>query len=679
MAKQRTTAIPCPTQFAPEKQNSRGLLLVGILYGFAFVIVLLHVYAGFHPSALNWGFHFLGFFDIPFRITWTIIALSFLIPCFTRRLLAALQTLIARASRINKYLLVALVSVGVYALLWLLREQVYILGDGYLNSEFLTRPTIKGKLVAEPLTAFIFWFFYQKILLPLRIEDPALSFVILNCLAGVAFLFVLRRLAGLLFKTPIEKLVMILFVLSAGSSQLFFGYVEDYALLLLVLLVYILVSVRHLHGKGHWFTPAVMLGVLFTLHFGAIFLAPTLLISYLREKSIWKIFLQIATAIAVAAIIFVVIGYPFHIFVDTFLQRRSLSGSHALPMAELSSEWQRYTIFSWEHLLDMFNQQMLVTPFALLMIVSGMLLLARQIQLKDPVLLFLIASSLCTFLFLGIVNCEIGASRDWDLQASYSLPHLLLAGFLWIRYGQRRIRLITVLIVYTVVTLLHTISFVLINADEQKGAHRFEVLIDSRLWARNSIVLGVGDLLKRYYVAKGDYQTAALLGEKFSREFPNDAYIQKLAGDIYYENLHQEQKAETFYSKAVELSHELTSGYYRDACVRLGNIYNKKGQVDDAISAYQKAVAANPQVWDAYFNLGNVYFRRREYGLAAENFEKVIQLEPSSAESYKYCGISYYYLGNFERARFYWSKFLELRPDDVDAEMIRQLLQEKGQ
>lgn len=664
-------------EMAQQVPQSRESVSAWIVYGLTSVVVLLHVYAGFHPSALDWGFHFLGFFDIPFRVAWTALAVLLFMPPVSRRLLVASQTLIVRCSKMSKYLVAALIGVGACVLFWLLREQIYLLGDGYLNSEFITRPTIKGKLVAEPLTAFIFWFFYQKILLPFGIDNSVLSFQILNCLAGVAFLFVLKHLTDLLLKTPQQKFVMMLLVLSAGSIQLFFGYVEDYALLLLALTVYIFLSVRHLQGRGHWLVPAVMLGVMFTLHFGTIVLLPTLLLLYLRDRSILKVLIQVVAVTAVAAMIFVVIGYPLNIFVDTFLQRRSLSGSHVLPMAELSSEWQRYTLISWEHLLDIFNQQMLIAPFTILLIVIGMLLFAREIKWKDSTLIFLIASSLCAFLFLVVVNCEIGASRDWDMLASYNLPLLLLNGFLWIRYGQKRTRVMAALVAYTGITLLHSLSFVLTNADQQRGARRFETLVDSRLWSRNSIVLGVGDLLKRYYVAGKEFRTAVALGERFAKEYPNDAYIQKLAGDMYYENLRQDSLAETFYAKAVELSHERTSGYYRDACVRLGNIYDRKGQLDGAMAAYQKAILANPQVWDAYFNLGNLHFRRMEYRLAAEYFEQVVRLDPGVAESYKYCGISYYYLDDVERAHFFLSRFLQLRPDDADARMIKQMLTER--
>jgi tetratricopeptide (TPR) repeat protein len=660
----------------PSKSVSEWLLF-GVVFGYGILIVLLHVCAGLDPSALNWGYHFLGFFGGAFVVVWTLLAILFLVPGISPRFVAALQRVLAKATRINRYLLAGIVSLLLLSLFWILRERVYLLGDGYLNSEFIALPSMEGKLVAEPLTAFIYRFFYQKVLLPFGLTNPTSSFIVLSCAAGIVFLFLLKQLSNSLLKAPLERLLLVMFVFSAGTSQLFFGYVENYSLLIVGLLMYILVSTRYLEGKGHWLITGSVAGILFTLHFGTIVFLPTLFASYLRSKKIYIILLQLLAASVTVGLVFVLIGYPFHILVDTFLQKMSLSGSHTLPMAELSNEWQRYTIFSVEHFVDIINQQMLVAPFALFMIGIGVTVFWPQIRWREPKLVFVLACSLLSLFFLCVVNCEIGASRDWDMQASYALPLLILGAFLWLRYGQKRKVLLAGFVAYAGISLLHTALFVLVNADGQKAAARFELLIDDRLWSRNSIIMGVGDLLKRYYVPKGEFLKAAEKGEEFAARFPNDAYIQKLAGDIYYENLNQESRAEVFYVKAVNLSYERTSAYFRDAWVRLGNIYSKKEQTDSAIKAYDNAITANPRVWDSYFNLGRLYLKRKQYIEASKSFEKVIGLDPSIAQAYKYCGVSYYYSGDGDKAALYWTRFLEMRPDDVDANMIKELLQKR--
>ena len=58
------------------------------------------------------------------------------------------------------------------------------------------------------------------------------------------------------------------------------------------------------------------------------------------------------------------------------------------------------------------------------------------------------------------------------------------------------------------------------------------------------------------------------------------------------------------------------------AYINRGNAYFEKGQYDQAISDYTKALEINPRDAWAYFDRGNAYFEKGEYDKAWEDMHK---------------------------------------------------------
>ena len=54
----------------------------------------------------------------------------------------------------------------------------------------------------------------------------------------------------------------------------------------------------------------------------------------------------------------------------------------------------------------------------------------------------------------------------------------------------------------------------------------------------------------------------------------------------------------------------------------LGNILDDKGERDNAVFMYQKAVNINPKYYKAYYNLANNYLENGQYNMALQNYKK---------------------------------------------------------
>lgn len=107
----------------------------------------------------------------------------------------------------------------------------------------------------------------------------------------------------------------------------------------------------------------------------------------------------------------------------------SLGGANLRPFVPLSNPippYERYTLFSLAHMLDLFNLIFLISPIALIIPIFAFRY--RKEILVTTWGTFLLISSLCGLLFAFLWNPDIGMLRDWDLFAPFLFPLLLLGG-----------------------------------------------------------------------------------------------------------------------------------------------------------------------------------------------------------------------------------------------------------
>jgi tetratricopeptide (TPR) repeat protein/O-antigen ligase len=69
--------------------------------------------------------------------------------------------------------------------------------------------------------------------------------------------------------------------------------------------------------------------------------------------------------------------------------------------------------------------------------------------------------------------------------------------------------------------------------------------------------------------------------------------------------------------------------------ISLGNVYFSLGQYDNAISSYQLAAAAKPDMANAYYNLANAYAAKSDFTNAVAAMNGVISLVPKDSYDYK--------------------------------------------
>ncbi len=83
----------------------------------------------------------------------------------------------------------------------------------------------------------------------------------------------------------------------------------------------------------------------------------------------------------------------------------------------------------------------------------------------------------------------------------------------------------------------------------------------------------------------------------------------------------------------------------------LGNAYGNKGNHDQAILEYTKAIELEPNYAEAYNNLGSAYGNKGNYDQAILEYTKAIELNPNLNIAYNNRAVAYYYKHEYDRTR----------------------------
>lgn len=100
--------------------------------------------------------------------------------------------------------------------------------------------------------------------------------------------------------------------------------------------------------------------------------------------------------------------------------------------------------------------------------------------------------------------------------------------------------------------------------------------------------------------------------------------------------------------------------------LNLGNIVLKKERFDEAISHYNKAIAAHPRYMHAHLNLGIALAAARRYGEAIREYRIVLKLRKNHKEALSRLAYALAQTGQFDEAIAYYNKALQHRRNDAE-------------
>ena len=124
----------------------------------------------------------------------------------------------------------------------------------------------------------------------------------------------------------------------------------------------------------------------------------------------------------------------------------------------------------------------------------------------------------------------------------------------------------------------------------------------------------------------------------------------------------EKQQAIEHYTKAIELQPEDSDTYFRR-----GEAYNVAGSHDLAIQDWNKSIELNPDRGNAYWSRAIAHLIKGDFALAIQDYTKLIELNPDEASTYILRAIAHTHKGDFALAIQDYTKLIELNPDDAFA------------
>ena len=103
------------------------------------------------------------------------------------------------------------------------------------------------------------------------------------------------------------------------------------------------------------------------------------------------------------------------------------------------------------------------------------------------------------------------------------------------------------------------------------------------------------------------------------------------------------------------------------ACLAQGNTWLQAGRVADALRAYDRAIALQPDYLDPHFNRGNALLRLQRPAEALAAFERAAELSPTLVIAHYNCGTVLEALGRPAEAMAAYERALALEPAHVQA------------
>ncbi len=394
-------------------------------------------------------------------------------------------------------------------LFYLARLQHLRWGDGYFLTILLPHPDPAVRVIYNwqaPLTVLLHQRLWHYLADPLLGWSVTHVYAAVSITCGVAFVYLLLTLSRTLARDRTEFLIISGLVLTTGSMQLFFGYVENYTIISLGLLITVTLAWHSLQGDIQPFWPILAFSVTNGFHPSTVFLWPSLLflawMCYRRGYvTAFDGALQtIVTPLLIGGGVFAIMEMGGHGWQAFIGQDRPGGGDGIwfVPLFEVdpTNRWQRYTLFSPEHLIDWFNLHLLISPFGLLLLVSiGVMVYQRRatqtetaevgfdtsyrvVNRRDShqqkVTLFANQSERDYATFLSLMTAayllwtflwhpDYGAQKDWDLFAPSAFVYTLLAAWLLTRALPHRATLRQAGLFAIAVSLLHTAAWVWTN------------------------------------------------------------------------------------------------------------------------------------------------------------------------------------------------------------------------
>lgn len=254
--------------------------------------------------------------------------------------------------------------------------------------------------------------------------DYQSSFILLGALCGIIYLFLLIYLIQINIKSVGLKVVLLFVFTTSPIFLIFFGHIETYAPVFLILLILLILNIIQLKSKKLLISilQFVILIIGIRFHTLFVFVIPILLISnfHFFFPILANRLLSFKNLILYFYVPSIILGSLLYFFYfEDYNDPRKLSNFQDidrlfLPILSPEAPLDKYNLFSLSHLFDYVNILFFWSP-AILFLIGVILNKRKLINWNSPELSGPVLSLLMLLSFLFAINPLMSMPMDWDL------------------------------------------------------------------------------------------------------------------------------------------------------------------------------------------------------------------------------------------------------------------------
>lgn len=566
------------------------------------------------PDLRLWAFNNWTYYQGYIQIA--VFAVALAAPIVLRRIFAASE--ISGKARLP-FAAVGVIYTGIITTAFVVfHARLHFLGDGIVRLNLLAR--IDPALRKSDFGAYIIAKELYK-LVESHVSDPAdWTYHVLSYFGGAAFVAITLIFAARFFGRFYQRLLFTLIVTTAGSSLLFFGYVENYSIFAAMVLLTVLVCVEVTAGRlsRYYIIPALVITV--ALHFLGAALIPGAVHAFLYKSGLHERFNS-----AKRSVRYSLLGLLGLAMVVAFLNLYDLEyylQFQFIPLIENRFTIANYTLFSMTHLADYANLLFMLFP-GIIIAAAGILIskgsgLFTQPEFKS----LLVTTAFCACAAFAFYP-QLGMPRDWDLYPFFGIPLSVFGAYVIVVSGRK-----------SDAGIVSASMAVILNL----------MVLSPRVGAQ--IDGGIAMAQMKYY--------GRLDPSKYM-------YIHKHLVDLSW------RRNDAVALEELELMSKTLSPEkpFLDSGLRL----KQQNEFDSAIAQFKKALTFNPMLTPAYYNAGSCYFATGRFDSARSYFEIADGWNPNNPEIINELGYACAGLGDYESAENYWKKLLLVAEGEVTGQL----------
>ena len=577
-----------------------------------FLLLFLFPKLGINLSYITertWGYHFIKFFPSPVIFLYYILFLVIVLFPLKMSDLNDIQNNLNRTLQKiwDKYKILILPSLLIFGLLlfWLFRVKYPFLGDGVLR--------IQGSVLKKGRTTLGLYHYSYKLISQFTPISGATSMAITHIFLGIWYLTISFFLSWSLGKTPVQKLMTFISIVTCGIILIFFGYFEIYGFAAVFLLLYFYLGLLSLRNKCPVTLVGVVLLIAYLIHPLNIIFAPSLLYLIYEKHKLRFAFLRKKSFFVISGISGIIIGIAF-------FNRFSSSMLRFFP-----TETYQNGMLTFQHLIEFLNSQILAAPAAFLAL--GFLLfifLKKREKLNSVIIYFGIAGIFG--LFFAFTANVLKGSADWDILSFPGIPVTLFALSIFFQLSNNILpakAAFQIITLFSATALFNTIPWVIVNSTDM-SAERFEEILlndpgDSYIGDYHSAENYAGSLLKEYGFVDKALKLAKLDLEKRPHD-PRSHY--NLALDYFDFGKYQESKDILINLKEIDQYYPLTYFLSAEIAIIEKDTPSIKTYIETLSSLYSKhietrnyvaKVGNNPQLYLLRKKVCSIYYKEKDY------------------------------------------------------------------